>query len=63
MQRGEKQLCYFLNSLDAACTIYLRFLIGNLCLQHGDFTNTAGMWPKDTVLDVTLNKVLRHSNI
>jgi hypothetical protein len=33
---------------DAAYKIYIRFLIGNLSLQHGDFTNTARLWTKDT---------------
>jgi hypothetical protein len=46
---SRKEQNYF---LDTAYIIYLQFLIGNLCLEHGDFTNTACLWSKVSASEV-----------
>jgi hypothetical protein len=38
----EQSYCF-----DAAYTIYPQFLIGKLCVQHGDFPNTTCLRSKD----------------
>jgi hypothetical protein len=48
LQDTRKEQNYFFG---AAYTIYIRFLIANLCLQHSGFTNTACLCSKDTALE------------
>jgi hypothetical protein len=46
---------------NAAFTIYFQFIIDKLCLQHGNFTNIACLWSKDTVtasVQVNLSYIL-----